>query len=70
MKRSSPGFARLTAFAAAALVGLGAASSPGEDCAWTQHRDGTESAVCKDGVGRTYCLSCTYAPRVCQRTPC
>ncbi len=69
MKRSMR-LARLVGMAVAGLIGLGAASSAADDCTWTRQRDGTQTAVCKDGVGRNYCLTCSFSPRVCQRTPC
>jgi hypothetical protein len=58
------------ACALAGVLSLGAASSTADDCAWTQQKNGTETAVCKDGVGRSYCLTCSYSPRICQRTAC
>ena len=41
-----------------------------ETCAWTKTPSGADLGTCAEPSGRSYCVTCQYAPRVCVRTPC
>ena len=56
--------------AAAALTLTGSGAIAAETCAWTRTPSGADFGTCSSPTGKTYCVTCQFAPRVCVRTPC
>jgi hypothetical protein len=64
-------FARSLALAAAfVILSAGSSAIAAETCAWTRTPSGADFGTCDASSGKTYCVTCQFAPRVCVRTPC
>ncbi len=57
--------------AASVVMALGGSHAvAAETCAWTRTPSGADFGTCAEPSGKTYCVTCQYAPRVCVRSPC
>ena len=60
----------LPAAVALALMSTGSTAIAAETCAWTRTPSGADFGTCAAPTGKTYCVSCQFAPRICVRAPC
>lgn len=61
----------IAATAVSMVMALGGSrAAAAETCAWTRTPSGADFGTCAQTSGKTYCVTCQYAPRVCVKTPC